>query len=174
MPRDFPVGFRQAIESPASGVVGILFIDIEHPELTEPIRLVSDSVNYIFEGNKYLGGMPFSTTHMPDQDDYPRATITVQNIDRRISEVILHITAPPIIKMRLISSDDFEDTVNEAQDAKLPIGTPTVIYNAARLRLRSVTGDSLQIQGELSIQDPTVVPYPSIRATPDLLPGLFR
>jgi hypothetical protein len=51
---------------------------------------------------------------------------------------------------------------------------PAMQYQARSLRLRGVSGDAIALEGELSVWDPTAEPYPSIRATPDRLPGLFR
>jgi hypothetical protein len=105
MPRTVSTSFRRATEQPASGVVALVFLEIDHAKLAEPIRLVSDQVDYIWQGKRWLGGMPFEAELLSDEEGPPRAKLRVQNIDQRIGEVVLAIDSPPTIEASVLADD---------------------------------------------------------------------
>jgi hypothetical protein len=57
-------------------------LEIEHPLVDDPIRLVNDSHDLVFQGNTYIA-MPFNIQKHDDiQGELPRASLTISNIGR--------------------------------------------------------------------------------------------
>lgn len=60
----------------------LVILEIEHPLVDDPIRLVNDSQDLLFKGNTYIA-MPFILKKQDDiQGELPRATITIANVGR--------------------------------------------------------------------------------------------
>jgi hypothetical protein len=60
----------------------LVILEIEHPLVDDPIRLVNDSQDLFFKGNTYIA-MPFILKKQDDiQGELPRATITIANVGR--------------------------------------------------------------------------------------------
>lgn len=106
MPRNIPVSFRSVAESNYSEEVDLCFVTISHQELAEPIRVVWDTKDYILNGNRYIG-FPFDITLLSDDDNPPKAQLTIQNVDRVIGEAIRSMRSPPRLRIDLLSSSDF-------------------------------------------------------------------
>lgn len=62
----------------------LILMIIEHPFLSDPVRLVNDNRNFIFDGEDYIA-MPFSVKRQDDvQNELPRVTLTVPNVGRSL------------------------------------------------------------------------------------------
>lgn len=136
--------------------VFLVLLVIDHPQITEPIRLVSNTENIVSNGHTYVG-FPFEITLFNEDDQTPSAQIRVQNVDRRIGEVVrsLRSTASVAISVVLASDPD------------------TVELDWIQAELRDVEGDAIAVSATISGQDYTTEPWPARRATSDILPGLF-
>ena len=170
MPRNISTTFRQATEARYEGSIPLIFLKLDHSQLIEPICVVSDIADYIYDSQTWMGNLPFEVELVTDTDSLPRARLRLQNVDRRIGEVVRALTSPVEVVVKVLSSDDFDLNHNP----RTPFGTPTVQYEANSLLLRDIKGDSLALEGSLSVIDPTTEPYPAVRATKNRLPGLYR
>lgn len=106
MPRNIPVSFRQTAEASYNEDVDLCFVTITHPTLSEAIRVVWDTKDFILNGNVYVG-FPFDITILSDDDQPPKAQLTIQNVDRLIGEAIQNLRSPPRIRIELASTKDF-------------------------------------------------------------------
>lgn len=62
----------------------LALLEITHPFLTVPLRLVNDNRDFLFNGNNYLA-MPFTTRKQNDvQGELPKVTLTVSNVGRSL------------------------------------------------------------------------------------------
>lgn len=181
--REVSNAFRAMMEAQASGEVILVFADIEHDDLDETVRVVSEDqggvsylngqiVNYKYGGNLYQG-CPFLTQLISDDDRAPRGLITVPDVDRAIGRRVLALGSSPEITLRLMKLSDFSDGV-DGDNARTPTGTPDVEYEAAGFLLRNVAGDAIAVQGELQGTGIRGEPWPKTRATPDVCPGLYK
>jgi hypothetical protein len=168
--RTFSVGFRNELEASSSGEVFPIFLTITHPNLDLPLRLVSDVVDYVWQGNTFTG-FPFEITLISDEDRPPSARLRVQNVNQRIGSAVLVLQSSPRIQLDVLAASDFTEPVNRV---RTEIGTPVVEYSAPRLRLRQVRCDAMMVEGELWSWDLSQEPWPAIRTTKDKTPALYR
>jgi len=170
MPRLITDALKQELLAPRTGEVILQFATISHVDLTDPIRVVSDIKNYVLGTDPFIG-CPFKIALVSDGERPPRAVVSIQNADRRVGEVVCSITTPPRFKLQLLSSLDFDLTV----DPRVELSPPaTVEYEADFLFLREIKVDAITIEAELTTNVFTAEPWPVVRATKDKLPGLFR
>lgn len=167
--RAIPAAARQSIESEASPDAILGFLTITHPALVEPIRIVSDVLDYVRSGVTWTG-MPFGFSPVSDEEGPPAAELTVQNIDRRIGEILRALPDRATIQLEVLSSADFDLSVEPRQE----IGTAAVIYGYSRFELVDVSVSPIEVTGRLMLRDPTQEPWPGTSATQSRLPGLFR
>jgi hypothetical protein len=160
---------RLTLERENSPDALIAFLTIEHPALADPIRVVSDVMAYVVDGNRFEG-IPFGVTALSDNESGPRTQIIVQNLDRRIGEALRRSDIRAKVRLELRSSADF----NLSQDPRVEIATTAPIYAFRYFELVNVEGDVGQLVGDVELSDYSVEPWPNVRATQDRLPGLFR
>jgi Domain of unknown function (DUF1833) len=169
MPRSVPVSFRNAAEASFSGEVDLVFLTISHGDLSTPIRVVWDTKDFIYGGITFTG-FPFDITLLTDEDSPPKAQLSIQNVDSRIGETVRGLTSAPRLKIELLSSTDFDLTV----DPRTEIGSATAVYVADRLFLANVKVDIMIVQADIVGWDYVQRTWPGPRATQAIFPGLFR
>ncbi len=151
-----------------SGVVWLPFLELSHPKLQPSIRVVSDLVEYQWNGYNWLA-YPFGFKRLSDDDSNPQTRLTIMNIDRKIGNVLRKASGTVNVSMWIITSAEFDLT----QDPRTPIGTPNPIYSYSAFDLTNVEIDPVKITGKVSRRDYSVEPWPGMRATQDKFPGLF-
>lgn len=166
--RTLAAGFRTTLESSSSSEVVLIFVTITHRSLEGPIYINSDIMDYVYNGNTFLGAA-LTISLLTDDIQPPRAKISIPNVSRKIGEAILGISDPPQIKMEVFAKSDFTNA-----NPRVAVGTPTVEYSAPLLLLRNVTCDPISITADITSYDLSTEPWPSIRSTQERLPGLFR
>lgn len=160
--------FRNSVEASSTAEVYILFATITHPDLSAPIPVNDDIVDYVYKGLLYRGAA-FSMSLVTDDDSPPRAQASIQNVDQSIGDAIIALASPPTIKVELLLKSDFTDDL-----PRQPIGSPQPEYVADMLTLRNVKCDVMTMTADLTGLDLSTEPYPSIRSTQERLPGLYR
>lgn len=169
MTRQISVPVRQSLEAADSPDGLLAFLTITHPGLGEPIRVVSDVMDYEVGGALYHGVI-FGYRLLSDAETGARSQIVVQAVDRRITLALLNLQARAQVTLELRSTADFDLT----QDPRTELVASAPVYAFRDFDLVNVSGDASQITGDVEIADFTVEPWPSTRATQDRLPGLFR
>lgn len=164
--RTLTAAFRTELESPQSGELPITFATITHPDLLNPIWVNNDIVDYVYNGNTYLG-TAFEIARLNDDEQQPRVRFAINNVDQSIGELFLGFRSAPAVKIELFARSDFTEDI-----PRVAVGTPTVQFSAAHLLLRNISGDVMTISGELCGQDFAREPWPAIRSTPDIMPAL--
>jgi hypothetical protein len=180
--RTFSSSFRNELEATSSGEVLLLFMTITHPNLRDPILLVDDVMDYSWNGNTYVGFPLAEITLVSDDDNPPKATLSVPNIDRKIGIAAQNLSSSPRVQLDVLAGSDFGPPVDYVRvDGSIgkirsvPVnGAAVAEYSAPLMRLRNVTGDASVVTGELWSWDLTQEPWPLIRTTQDRLPGLYR
>ena len=148
------------------------FLTIDHPNIADPIRVVSDYFDYEIDGNLFVA-MPFEVLPLTDNDQSPSAELRVQNIDRRIGQAVEKDMdgRRAIVSAVAHSSEDFDLSV----DPRVPLDALDLppIYKFEQFELADVRGNALELTGRITLIDITQEPWPFLRATSDRFPGLF-
>lgn len=134
----------------------LVLLEITHPDLADPIRVVNNTENIISNGVTYAG-FPFEIS-LPESNETapPRATLTISNVGREIGQVIRSIVSPPFVAIRVIRQQ-----------------TPDVIeVEHSGMRLSGVTYNAQTVSGDLVREDFVREPYPAITYSPADFNGL--
>ena len=169
MSRTIDADVRRELEASDSPAGLLAFLTITHPGLVDPITVVSDVMDYQV-GSTLFRGVVFGFKLLTDGEAGARTQIVVQAVDRRITQALLSVEDRAKVTLELRSTTDFDLT----QDPRAELVSSTPIYAFRNFEMLNVTGDAAQISADVEIADFTTEPWPSIRATQDRLPGLFR
>jgi hypothetical protein len=122
-----------------------------------PLRLVNNPEPIMSRGDQYE---PYAFAIVLSADTgekLPTMTIEIDNIAGDIIEAIRGFSDPPHIKVELVSTQ-FPDLVEKSLDY---------------LKLKSVTYDSIVIQGQMEVVNVLTAAFPNGSYTPSQFPGLF-
>lgn len=164
--RTLLAGFRDNIESQYNSDALVFFATITHPDLYGPLYFNSDILDYVYNGNTFVGAA-FQITLLTDDEQVPQAKVSIHNVDQAIGTAVQALSSSPQIKIELFAKSDFTD-----DNPRVAVATPTAEYSAPFLLLRNVNCDDITISADLMGNDFSVEPYPAIRATKDRLSGL--
>lgn len=145
------------------------FLTITHPNLPEPIRVVSDPIDFEADGLTWLG-CPFEFVLLTDEDHPPTSQIRVQNVDRRIGEALRTVTDRARVRLEVRSTVDFDLSVVPRVEQS---GGSAVIYQFSHFDLVDVTVNAMEVTGTVMLRDFAQEPWPGKRATQSRCPGLF-
>lgn len=169
MARNIPPEVAADLRAEVSPHALLAFLTVTHPNLADPIRVVSDPLDFVVGGVTYLG-CPFEFQLLTDEDAAPTTQIRVQNIDRRIGEALRTLPDRARIELAARSTADFDLSVVP----RVAIGEAAPIYAFRHFDLIDVTATALDITGTVMLRDYTQEAYPGKRATQSRCPGLFR
>lgn len=157
MSRNTSLEFRKAVYSQETGEAVLILIEISHDDLSNPIRLSSDSVDTIHDSEIY-SSFPFRIVLPSDGDDQvTEARLSIDGIDRSIISAVRSISTPPSVIIRVVLGSD-----PEVIEAEFP-----------GFKLYNVTYNSLVVEATLGVVDFSQEPYPGGRFTPVDFPGMF-
>lgn len=140
-----------------TGELWLTLFTVDHPQLTEPIRVVCDTHDIVSRGDTYIG-CPFQfDLPADDGESVPRVTVRIDNVDRQIVANLRAVSSSPTVTMEVILA---------SQPDVLEAG-PFV------MTMKTATYDALVVEGELGFEDVLTTAYPADTYTPSLAPGLF-
>lgn len=166
MTRDVSAPMRRAVYARETDQAFILTLTIDHESLEQPIRVTPDPVEdlpvagvpgLVSRGDEYVF-LPFNVV-LPNQDDSesPRSSLQIDNISREIVRAVRTINSPADVSFEIVMSDT-PDVVEASFDG---------------FQLRDVTYNKMVVEGELTIEQYELEPYPSGRMNPSNFPGCF-
>lgn len=147
----------------------LFFVRITHPNLADPICVVTDAKDYEYNGDTYIG-FQFEIAILNDSARAPETRLRVQNVDQKIGNTIRQLVGSPRLSISLIAASDFDQTVSP----RTPITVPEPLWEASNLRLVNVKGDALELEGRITSKDYSQEPWPSVRATQARCPGAWK
>ena len=160
MSRNTSVSFREAVNSPETSEVFLVLLELSSDEFSsavDRIRLTSDSVATISNGEIYQA-FPFELALPEDTPDaLPTASLTIDNVDRTIIQEIRGITGPINVRMMIVLASDPD----------------TIEIDIPDFKLKHITYNALTISGTLTIDSFLSEPFPGDRFVPSLFPGIF-
>lgn len=174
MSRVVSMNARMMQDAQATDEIYVALIEIEHPDLEKPIRLSTDNADRISTEPLIYGTRstwrnhsstdPFlwvvaSTVLPSDLDDTPAAaTIIMENLDRRMAEVVRSFTSPASFRIAVVLAD-----------------TPNFIeLEYSNLLLTSATINAGEIKLSISREEIESEYVPGGRMTSRTFPGLHR
>lgn len=153
-----------------SGIDAILaFVLVEHPALTEPMRVVADTMDYLRDGHLWQGVL-FGFTLPSDGAEAPACSLTIPNVDGRVGRALRQLTDGAQVTLEICSSADFDLTL----DPREPLGAVSPVIPPTKWELVDVSCTKAELSGRLMIRDFSQEPFPNVFATQDRLPALFR
>lgn len=157
MSRTTSATFKQAAFAQETAEAVIVLIQIDHPTLSDPIRLSSDGADTIHNGDTYVS-YPFNLS-LPDdpQEGLTKGQLTVDNVGRDIVPWLRAMASAPTVTIKVVLASD-PDTV-EAE--------------FTNFELTNVSYDAQTITGDLGITTFMNEPYPGGSFLPSQYPGLF-
>lgn len=170
MTRDITSDQRADLQAASSPHALLGFLTITHRNLNSPVRVVSDPLDFVVDGNLFIG-CPFEFQLLTDEDAPPQTQIRIQNIDRRIAEAVRQVTDRAVMALEARSTADFDLSVVP----RVEIGSGVApIYAFRHFDLVDVTVTALDVTGTLMLRDYAQMPWPGKSATQSRTPALFR
>lgn len=166
MPRNVSDTLKQEVFNQETAEVFIVLLTISHENFDDDIRVASEPLvdlpdagvkGVISNGLEYLY-LPFDF-QLPNQDDtgVARATLNIDNVDRRIVAAVRQANSAVGISMQVVRASD--------------VDTPEV--TVVDFKLERVTYNALVVSGEISVEYYDTEPFPQGRFTPGKWPGIF-
>lgn len=136
----------------------LVLLEITHPELTVPIRVVNDSQNIVVEGDEFIA-CAFRIT-LPDDIDQqvPEARLEVDNIGRELTQWLEYSQGGKGAKCRIM---------------QVLRSDPDTVEFDMTLDLSGLSVDNFVVRGQLGFQDTLGQPAVKLRFDPNTAPGLW-
>jgi len=149
--------FKQASNAVETEEIFLMLLDFTHPEIVEPLYFVNNTVEIISNGVTYQP-YPFRVTLPEDTEGVlPEVKLTIDNVDRQLTEAIRGFNNPPEVTLKVI----------------LASAPDTVEMQIDNLKLRNINFDAFTISGALIIDSPMSRRFPASRYNPKQYPALF-
>ncbi len=150
--------YRRALGAVSSSDVAVVLLEIDHPDMPEPARVVRDTADLVSNGNLFVAAA-FDFT-LPDDrgSQAPRAQIVIDNVGRELMAWVEASRGGRGAELRLM-------VVLRA--------TPDVLEVDYRLGLESLKVDQVKVVGELGFGNLLDLPAVALRYDPATAPGLF-
>ena len=152
-----PQGRRNLLATSADEPI-LVALEITHPELNVPIRVVNNTENVTIQGNEFIA-CPFQLT-LPDDVDQqvPKARLSVDNIGRELTQWLEMSNGGKGAKCRILMV--------------LP-SEPDIIEYEMTMDLTGLSIDNLAVSGDLGFQETLNQPAVATRYDPITAPGLW-
>lgn len=157
MSRTLSSGAVRALTAHETEEVFLTLLTIQHIDLDSPIRIVANNQDIVSRGDSYLALGFEITLPQDDGETIPQVQLSIDNVDREITETIRSLTSSPSITLEVIM-------------ASSPDAVELVIYD---MMLDSVTYDDTTITGSLVVEDILNQSFPSSVIDPQQYKGLF-
>ncbi|ARP86302.1 DUF1833 family protein [Bordetella genomosp. 9] len=158
MSRQFSANGRRQLLATSADENLLVCLEISHPDLSIPIRVVRDTQDLVARGNVYTA-CPFDIT-LPDdiEGQIPQATIQVDNVGRELTEWLEYSRGGQGAKCRIIT---------------LFRSDPDVFETDMTLDLTGMKIDNLKVSGNLGFIN-TLGQVAVVKTfTPKTAPGLW-
>jgi hypothetical protein len=150
--------YRRALGAVSSGDLIVVLLEITHPDMPSPARVVRDTQNLVSNGEVFVAcGFDFQ---FPDDrgSQAPRAEIVVDNVSRELMEWIEASRGGRGAEVRMMV------VLRE---------TPDVIEADYRLGLVNMKVNMAAVTAELGYGNLLDLPAVAVRYDPSTAPGLF-
>lgn len=133
-------------------------LEITHPDLAVPIRVVNDVQNITVLGNEYIA-CPFTLTRPDDVDQQtPTAKVSVDNIGRELTTWLEQSNGGKGARCRVMA---------------VLRSTPDILEFDMTMDLSGLSINNLTVDGALGFQNTLMQPAVAVRYDPISSPGAF-
>ena len=82
MPKEYSAQYKSTLAEVNATEAPLILLEISHPQLTQPVRVVNDTQDLLSNGNTYVG-FPFRCV-LPDdfENQLPKARLAIDNVSR--------------------------------------------------------------------------------------------
>jgi hypothetical protein len=152
-----PPPLRDVVDKEEYEDVLLVLLTIDHPNLSEPIRVCDDIADVTSNGHLFVG-CPFQIA-LPGSSpgQIPKATITLDNVDRRIVQGVRSITSPPSVTIQVINRT-YPDVVE---------------VEFADMTMYVATYDPMKVSGDATFENYLSAAFPAASFDPANFPGIF-
>lgn len=155
---DLSTAARKKVNSTVASELPLQLLEIDHPDLLAPARIVNDTQDITHNGNVFTA-LGFKLT-LPDDlsQGTPRANLTVDNVGRELT--------------------DFIESSAGGKDATVRIilvlrSDPNTIEWEITMSLDNVSLSMTAVSGQLGFDDMLNRPASTVTYTPVVAPGIF-
>lgn len=156
MPLTLSGSQRRELDRRRSEDAYLWLVTVTHPDSARPIRVARNGADVVSRGETFGKGW-FDLEAPTDTGEPPRGRLSVPNVNRRLSAMLLRLRTPPRVTLEAVLASD-PDTVIEAYDFMF---------------LRGIEGDRTTVSGSLDSWNFHSEPWPARGGTQDRFPGLF-
>lgn len=158
MARTYTPNYKQTVNALSAKESPLLLLQIDHPDLGAPIRVVNDTQNITSNGNLYIA-LAFSCSVPDDQEgQLPQAKLEVDNIGREL------------VQWLEVSQGGMGATATLSEVLR---SVPNLIEWQITMDLTGMIVSPFKVTGTLSFLDTLNQQAVAIQYRPDTSPGLF-
>lgn len=158
MSRTYSMMARRQLHTTCSDDPPLVLLEITHPNLPDPVRVVGDTQDLISNGQVYAA-MGFRV-RLPDevQGQQPRAELAVDNVGRELMRWVEQSAGGRNARVRLM---------------QVLRSHPDNIEWEISMYLNNLRATATEVSGELGFPRLLDVPAVQMRADPQTMPGIF-
>lgn len=158
MPRSYSAQYKSTLAKVSMEETPLILLEIDHPDLPSPVRVVNDTLNLTSNGNEYIA-FPFNCI-LPDdyENRLPRAILSISNVGRDL--------------MQWLETSDGGNGAT-ARFQQVMRSRPNQIEWEITMSLFNVTANNLEVSAELGFENLFAKPASSISYRPETSKGLF-
>ena len=151
------VTFEKASNAVETGEIFLTLLEFTHSELGTPLYFVDNTVS-ITSNSIVYEPYPFRITLPEDtQGVLPEVGLTIDNVDRTLTEAIRGFNNPPNVTLKVI----------------LASAPDTIEMQIDNLKLRNISFNAFTVSGSLIIDSPMSRKFPASTYNPKQYPALF-
>jgi hypothetical protein len=158
MPRNYSSGAKETINATGAAETLLLLLEITHPDLGSPVRVVNDNQDLTSNGNLFVG-IAFDAT-LPDEptEGMPRASLAIDNVGKDLVAWLETSAGGQGAQVRMM---------------QVRRSVPNTIEWEVTMELSNVSMDMLRVRGVLAFEDILNRPAVALTYRADVAPGLF-
>jgi len=158
MPNAYTTAGRRNLLATSADEPFLILLEIMHPDLEVPVRVVNDSQPVTVGGNEFIA-CPFDIT-LPDDVDQQvsKARLSVDNIGRELTQWLEYSRGGKGAKCRIM---------------QVMRSNPDIIEYDITMDLTGIAIDNQTVSGDLGYQDTLMQPAVAVRYDPITAPGVF-
>lgn len=154
----FSANARREISKVNADNLPVVLLEIDHPDLVAPIRVVNDREDVIFETNTYTA-LSFRISLPTDlQQGLPRATLAIDNVGKELVQWLETSNGGAGTSVRILQVLRTDTSVAELDMV---------------MTLFNIQVSASVVSGELGFEDLLNIPAVILTYTPDIAPGLY-
>lgn len=158
MPNTYTPAGRRNLLATSADEPFLVLLEITHPDLEVPVRVVNDTVNFTARGNEYIA-CPFQITWPDDVDQQqPKGQLQVDNIGRELTQWLEYSNGGRGARCRLIMALRSD---------------PDVFEYDITTDMTDISIDNLAVTATLGYQNTMSLPAVALRFDPFTAPGLW-